>query len=245
MSDADSFKLILLLARPAAGKSEIIDYLKNIPLDERITRFHVGKIAELDDFPMLWNWFEEDAILEKLGRPRLHTDSKGYFLDVHFWDVLIEKLCLSYDKLSRDQVGLSKESTTIMEFSRGAEQGGYQRAFEHLSGRVLDDASILYIQVSWEESLRKNRRRFNPERPDSILEHGLPDEKMERLYRDTDWPQITQGNPEYITIQGKAVPYAVLANEDDITTQRGSLLGERLERTFAHLWDLKDKVKTG
>jgi len=36
--------------------------------------------------------------------------------------------------------------------------------------------STIYIDVTWEESLRKNRLRFNPQRPDSVLEHSLPDE---------------------------------------------------------------------
>jgi len=51
------FDVLLLLARPAAGKSEVIDYLKKTPLAERQERFHVGELAEVDDFPMLWTWF--------------------------------------------------------------------------------------------------------------------------------------------------------------------------------------------
>ncbi len=47
------FEIILLIARPAAGKSEIIDYLKKIPLDVRVQRFHVGNFEGIDDFPML------------------------------------------------------------------------------------------------------------------------------------------------------------------------------------------------
>ncbi len=238
MSDPKIFKLVLLLARPAAGKSEVIDYLKNTPLPERIARFHIGKIAELDDFPMLWTWFEEDGLLEKMGQPRLHTDAQANFLHIHLWDVLIERLCLEYSKLTRNlSANGQDQTTTIMEFSRGSEHGGFQRAFEHLSEKVQEDAGILYIQVSWEESLRKNRRRFNPDRPDSVLEHGLPDEKLARLYRETDWPQVSQGNPDYISILDRQIPYAVMENEDDVTTPRGSELGNRLETCLSHLWD--------
>ena len=81
------FKTILLIARPAAGKSEIINYLKRIPLNERKERFHIGEFAEIDDFPMLWTWFEEDALLEKMGHPRLHTTSDGYFKYQYLWDL--------------------------------------------------------------------------------------------------------------------------------------------------------------
>ncbi len=69
------FDILILIARPAAGKSEIIHYLKQVPDDERVRRFHIGPFVEIDDFPMLWTWFEEDDILERLGYPRLHTDA--------------------------------------------------------------------------------------------------------------------------------------------------------------------------
>ena len=75
------FDKIILLGRPASGKSEILDYLKRTNLEERKKRFHIGKMIEIDDFPMLWTWFEEDAILEKImNKPRLHTTPDGYFL---------------------------------------------------------------------------------------------------------------------------------------------------------------------
>lgn len=230
----ETIKTLLLIARPAAGKSEIINYLKNTPLQERIRRFHIGEFEEIDDFPMLWTWFEEDAILDQMGFPRLHTTSDGYFKHQYLWDLLIERIALDYQKLLRDFSG----DTVILEFSRGSEHGGFKSAFQHLSGEILKHLGIVYIDVSWEESLRKNRRRFNPDRPDSILEHGLPDEKLEALYRETDWPAIIQGHPDWLTIQGFQVPYAIFDNEDDVTTAQGPALGQRLEETLTRLWSL-------
>jgi len=106
----------------------------------------------------------------------------------------------------------------------------------HLSPQVVDRMAVLYLDVSWEESLRKNRKRFNPERADSILEHGLEDEKLERLYRETDWEEVSRGDPAYLTIQGKRVPYAVFDNADDVTTGRGDALGSRLATITRTLW---------
>ena len=111
-----------------------------------------------------------------------------------------------------------------MEFARGAEHGGWQAAFPHFPAEMLRRGAILYIDVSWAESLRKNRRRFNPERPDSILEHALPDEKMEQLYRDSDWVAFTANDPQFVTVNGVPVPYVVFENEDDVTTERGAAL---------------------
>ena len=162
MSSTPCFETLLLLARPAAGKSEIIDFLKKTPPEQRLEKYHIGQMTEFDDFPILWGWFEEDAILEKLGYPRFHSDGDGYFIGNHHWDVLIERLCLDHHKWLRDGQPETEARTAIMEFSRGSEHGGYQRAFEHISPEVASRAAILYLDVSWQESLRKNRKRFNP-----------------------------------------------------------------------------------
>lgn len=52
------FDIVILMGRPASGKSEIIDFLKKTPLIERDERFHIALMDEIDDFPMLWTWFE-------------------------------------------------------------------------------------------------------------------------------------------------------------------------------------------
>ncbi len=232
------FDIILLIARPAAGKSEIIDYLKKTPLEERSRRFHIGTFDEIDDFPMIWTWFEEDDLLDKMGHPRLYTDSGGYFTRDYFWDLLIERIGLEYQKKHRDLPTGAEKSTTIIEFSRGRERGGYRSAFSHLSRQIIEKAAILYIDVSWEESLRKNRQRFNPEKPDSILEHSLSDEKMERLYKETDWNEISKSDPHYLSVEGFRVPYVVFDNSDDVTTRRWDALGNRLEQSLKTLWAL-------
>lgn len=235
----DNFNILLLIARPAAGKSEVINYLKKTPASARISRFHIGEFEEIDDFPMLWTWFEEDSLLEQMGHPRLHTTPDGYFKYPYLWDLLIERISLEYQKRMRD----FDKDTIVLEFSRGSEHGGYRRAFDHLSEEILKDLAILYIDVPWEESLRKNRRRFNPERPDSILEHGLADEKLERLYRHTDWDELTQAEAEQLTVRGYEVPYAVFDNADDVTTDQGPELGRRLETVLDTLWSRYLKIK--
>ena len=193
MTNLQNFDALLLLARPAAGKSEIIHYLKQTPPKERKFRFHVGDIREIDDFPMLWTWFEEDDLLQQMGYPRLHSTPDGYFLGNHLWNLLIRRICQEYQKSKRDDSPGQSVTTTLIEFARGKEHGGWQAAFSNLSPQVLEHAAILYINVSYAESLRKNHARFNPDRPDSILQHGLSEEKMERLYRESDWQEVTAG----------------------------------------------------
>ncbi|HHS49579.1 MAG TPA: hypothetical protein ENN07_00475 [candidate division Zixibacteria bacterium] len=231
-----TFDILMLHGRPAAGKSEIIDYLKKTPAPQRVHRFHIDRFEEIDDFPMLWTWFEEDDILEKMGKPRLHTTPDGYFIDYYMWDLLVERINLEYKKRIRDMADYHDFYTAIIEFSRGSEHGGYAYAYKHLSEEILRKAAILFIDVSFEESLRKNRRRFNPDRPDSILEHGLDDEKMHALYREVDWKEFTAGDAEFVEVKGIRVPFVVFPNDDDVTTARGDELGERLDGCMTRLW---------
>jgi len=230
------FPIIILNARPAAGKSEILRALKTTPVEERIARFHIGPLHILDDFPMLWTWFEEDHLLETVfHQPRLHTTADGYFLTTDLWHLLIQRLSLEYEKWRRDT---PEDYTAVLEFSRGAEHGGYEAAYKHLSREILSLAACLYVDVTYEESLRKNRARFNPERPDSILEHGLPDEKLERLYREDDWSGFSSGGPQYLSVQDIQVPYVNFENADDVTSNGGEVLYQRLEDKLDTLWSL-------
>ncbi len=236
----NTFDIIILNGRPGSGKSEVIDYIKKTSSEDRTNKFHVAQFDDIDDFPMLWTWFEEDAILEKkFNKPRLHSTPDGYFLHEYQWHLLIERLSMDYGKRLRDDENYHEKHTTLIEFSRGTEHGGYKEAYKYLSDEVLKRAAIFYIDVPFSESLRKNRNRFNPEKPDSILEHGLPDEKLERMYKNVDWEEFKGDDPEYITIKGHKVPYVVLDNKNDLTTARDAKLGNELEILFKKLWDLK------
>jgi len=231
--------VLILMGRPASGKSEIIDFLTRLPDGKRREDYHLNQLDILDDFPMLWTWFEEDRILkERLGRPGLYTDGSGCFNHPSLWNLLVERLDLEYIKLRRDPEYHTCK-TTLVEFSRGSEHGGYAAALPHLGDELLQHAAAVYIKVSFAESLRKNRRRFNPDRPDSILEHGLSDERLEHLYKEDDWAQVAPGTSGYLVVRDFRLPYAVFENEDDVTTGRKDLLAGRLKDTLDKVWELR------
>ena len=52
-----TFDHLFILGRPAAGKSEFMDFMKKISDAERSERFHIGHFVELDDFVWLWEKF--------------------------------------------------------------------------------------------------------------------------------------------------------------------------------------------
>jgi hypothetical protein len=227
---------VLLNARPAAGKSEVIDYLKKVPVAERIERFHIGEFVELDDFLYIWDWFEEDDILTKLGKPRLHSKEDYYFTDEIFWDVCLYKINNAFAKLMRDNPGFSENKTVIIEFARGGENA-FAHAYSCLSDEILKLASIAFINVSFEESSRKNQRRKRKGLEDSVLFHSLPQDKMDYYYKINDWDKIAPGLEGKIKVRDFKIPYSVLQNEPEVT-DAPEKLGPALEETFQRLYKL-------
>jgi hypothetical protein len=236
----EKLDVILLIGRPASGKSETIDFLKRLPDEKRLREYHIAPFEELDDFVYVWQTFENDAIRQSMGLGRRDTDDALYFLDDRIWDFFIERIDLDFrKKLTRDPLFLEYH-TVMMEFARGGENS-YACAFEHLSDDVLSHAAILYIDVSFEESLRKNRRRYRPEQADSILYHSLEDAKMNRYYKVNDWELLSGGHDEgFVAVKGHQVPFAVFHNEPEKTLDPellGSTLHDatgRLIKLFTH-----------
>ncbi len=233
----EHFDVIILIGRPAAGKSEVIDFLKKTPLPERLKRFHISNFEEFDDFVYVWETFEVDDILSRHGKPRLWTDEKYWFRDQFIWNLYIERINLAYRKQLAANPEYHSSMTALVEFARGGENG-FAEAFSFLHEEILKRAGIIYIGVSYDESVRKNRRRARPGLEDSILYHSLPDEKMAFYYKTNDWPMLASADPAFITIKGIKVPYAVFQNEPE-KTDNPAALGQELERATARLWSLK------
>jgi len=214
----NTFNIIIFSGRPAAGKSEVIDFIYKQPVNERIAKLAINDDETLDDFVDLWIKGEEDDIYEELGRPRLFTkkDPTGYSVsDPFLYKFLIKKINISFRKKYLNNPDFFKNKTLFIEFSRGGERG-YQTAFELLDTEILKRCVVFYTKVSFEESCRKNRRRYNPDAKDSILQHALPEEVM-NVYKIDDWDNLTSKNPEYFEIKNIKVPYFTFINEPELT----------------------------
>lgn len=234
----ETFEVIILNGRPAAGKSEVIDYLKKTPVEERVRRFHIGEFEEIDDFPFVWESFEIDQIFTKYGHERLFTDERLYFKKDFIWTYFLERINLSYEKKLRGNPEYHAKMTTIVEFSRGGETA-YKDSYPVLADEILKRAGIVYISVSYEESVRKNRRRFKPEQADSILFHSLPDEKMEFYYKTDDFLKIAPPPAGLLRVKDFTIPYSIFPNEPEVT-DKPEALGKTLEETLSRLWSLKN-----
>lgn len=227
------FPVLIITGRPAAGKSEVIDFLKKCPPEERLERFGIADFEELDDFLYVWETFEIDDLLTKAGKPRLWTDEKYWFKEHFIWNLYMMRVDLEFrKKVARDSDYLNKK-TVLIEFARGGENG-IEEALSHLSDELLKQARLMYIRVPYEESVRKNRRRARPGEEHSILYHSLPDEKMDFYYRINDWDKLEARDPKYIDIRGVKIPYAVFENMPEKTLDP-KLIGEELERVAKRL----------
>ncbi len=233
----NNFPILIITGRPAAGKSEVIDYLKKADPGERLRRFHIAEFEELDDFIYVWETFEIDDMLTKHGKPRIWTDEKYWFKDDFIWNLYIERINLEYRKKLARNPNYHDSKTSLVEFARGGDNGIFE-ALSYLHEDVLKRASLLYIKVSYDESVRKNRRRARKGQEDSILYLSLPDEKMEFYYKTNDWDKLAAKNPDFIEVKGFKIPYGVFENEPEKTLDP-VLIGNELERATQKIWKLR------
>ena len=234
---SDHFPILIITGRPAAGKSEVIDFLRKCDPIIRVEKYHIANFEELDDFVYVWETFELDDLMSQMGKERVWSDEKYWFKDPYIWDLYMKRLALDYRKKLVKDPGYHDRMTTLVEFSRGGDNA-IQHALSCLSDEMLGRAALLYVRVPYEESVRKNRRRARTGEEDSILYHSLPDEKMEFYYKSNDWDQIEARHPGFMELRKLRIPYAVFENMPEKTLDT-KLIGEELARATAKLWALR------
>ena len=239
---AKTFDHLLLLGRPAGGKSEFIDFMKKVPDDVRAQKFHIGKFEEVDDFVWIWEKFMEDDLWEKAGYPRLY--SKNYmpgnpgmapegerifrFCMHKFNEVIAEKY------LTRPQ--FYNDHTLFIEFARGR-KNAFKDSLQTLKPEILGRAAILFIYVTREESWRRNVARYQENLKHSILAHMVPKETFDHFYSDHDWLDLTKNDRNgHIDLNGLRVPFVTMVNEPESTDP--AVLNKRYGDALEKLYEL-------
>jgi hypothetical protein len=234
---SNHFPILIITGRPAAGKSEVIDFLKKCDPIVRLEKFHIANFEELDDFIYVWETFELDDLMTRFGKPRIWSDENYWFKDQYIWDLYMDRMALDYKKKVLKDPAYHDKMTTLVEFARGGENA-IHHAMTFLSDEMLSKASLMYINVPYEESVRKNRKRARPGQEDSILYHSLPDAKMEFYYKTNDWEQLTAKDPNFIEVKGHKIPYCAFENMPE-KTMDPALIAPELERVTKKLWNLQ------
>ena len=236
-----TFDNIVLTGRPASGKSELINFLKGVPVDERIKTYHIGEFEELDDFLWVWELGESDDIWEQLGVKRTHLENVGYGY-VAFDPVLVYTKFMNI-KMNRKLVGTYLADsgyydgkTLFVEFARGGEKT-YEETLNSFDKKVLEKTAIFFLNNSFEECVRRNNARYEAEKKHSILAHKTPDKELFGHYKDHDWLELTDNKQDgYLTVKGVKVPFVTVANEPELTDSK--LIEERFSPPLKKLWTL-------
>ncbi len=227
------FPYLLLLGRPAAGKSELIQFLTQLSPDERAEAYHLGALRVADDFPLLWQLFVEDDLWERVGRGRLHSRRAGEnyaVADDRLWPFLILQLG---ERIRARPAAVGE--TVVVEFARGGATG-YRDALALLPAEVLQNAAILYLDVPFEESWRRNLARYDRARRDGILTHSVPREEMERTYASDDWASLARASDGYVAVGEARVPYVTVPNVPEPITRDD--FAHRFRPALDRLWAL-------
>jgi len=235
----NAFDNLIVIGRPACGKSEFFDFIKNqIGAQERQEKFFIAPFEELDDFVWLWDKCKEDDIWEDLGYERIISKRSGHAYLITNWnlyDFLIEKINCEALKIANGK--FYRERTLLIEFARGTENA-YKNALNRLSKEILERAAIFYIKVSFEESMRRNDARYKEKLKHSILAHKVPDEEMYEYYNVDDWDKITDGKEGgHLTLRGVKVPFVTMMNEPE--SKDPAVLAKRYESALKQLWQLR------
>lgn len=239
-----TFDIILFLGRPGAGKSEVIDFLEKTPLNMRIEKYHIGDYIVLDDFKFLWEKGEEDDMMEELGRERLYTytHKTGYGVSNPFlYKLLIKKFNQAFKNLYHEYENIFEKHTVFIELSRGGKEE-YAQALSLFDKHILENSVLLYMKVSYKEAHRRNIRRYETKKKNTILQHTLPVEIMKK-YKTDDWNKLISGNKQYVNINDILMPYAILSNEPEIT-DKPDILDIQLGKILTGLkktYDARDK----
>ncbi len=285
------FKVVLLQALPASGKSEVRNFMANIEPQRLQNEFHIGKNLQLDDFPYVHMMRRIDNELQAMGEARIFYPGEEPFIDGRDWGTLCALLNEDYhDLMNRNvvkpdsaaqllfdrydraglQAGISprlgvlkaevreklakilenearamldekhagypdsfEDKTIIIECARGGPDGssmpltgtfGYQYSLPMFCPEILENAVILYIWVTPEESRRKNADRADPNDPGSNLHHGVPMAVMLGDYGCDDMEYLVQHAEVKNTVTVKAhgktynVPIGIFDNRVDKTS---------------------------
>ncbi|MFH1653641.1 MAG: hypothetical protein ABIE74_06260 [Pseudomonadota bacterium] len=242
----NTFDHLFLMGRPAAGKSEFIDFMKKVTDEERAKKFHIGHFTEVDDFVWLWEKFMEDHLWEEVGCERLYSfnedDNPGLKPDKgKLFDMMIAKI----DHIVRDNF-LSKadfysQNTLIIEFARGMETG-YKHSFDLIKSDLWDKAAILYVEVDGAESWKRNVARYEEKLKHSILAHMVPKKTFDAFYSHDDWHDLTENKREgYLNLKGIEVPFVTMNNCPESTDP--AVLSPRYGQALDNLMELKEKLK--
>ena len=111
----NTLDVVLILALPASGKSEVRKFLRAQDPTTLNFAFHIGHTIDLDDYPYVAFMRAIDNALAEMGKSRLffHADDKP-LIDPRDWGTLIELLNDDFMDLGTNWKNSSESKTRWM-----------------------------------------------------------------------------------------------------------------------------------
>jgi len=239
-----TFDHLFLLGLPASGKSEFIDFMKQQASEALAERYHMGHLEEMDDFVWLWEKCVEDDLWEEVGKGRLFSKKEGAnysIADGDLYKFFTECFNREIPKTYLSRPEFYRDGTLIIEFSRGGDNT-YDYTLNRLDQEILKRSAVLYVNVTPEESRRRNEARYQEKLAHSILAHKTPDEVMDKFYPFDDWDAFTKSESSgVLECNGVKVPFFTMDNEPE--SKDISVLAERYGEALDTLWTLYNDLR--
>ena len=159
------FDVVLLVALPASGKSEVRNFLANVEPERLKKEFHIGENLQLDDFPYVHMMRRIDNELEAMGESRIYYPGEAPLIDGRDWGTLCHLLNEDYhDLISRNIV--KTDSAAQLLFDR-MDSAAVKSGLAPRMG-LLDESIRLKLAAALEEEAREMLDAKHAGYPDSF-----------------------------------------------------------------------------
>jgi len=163
---ADTLEIVLLLALPASGKSEVRKYLDRLSPEECQNDFHMGPTVQLDDFPYVHMMRRIDDELAELGKSRIFFQSPDKpFQFTEDWGTLIQLVNEDYQDLQNKQA-YNPDSAAELLFDRFDTASKVAGATACLAG--LDQVTRAALGAKLEAEAREMLKEKQENYPDTL-----------------------------------------------------------------------------
>ena len=158
--------VVLLLALPASGKSEVRRYLASLTPEQCRDDFHMGPTVQLDDYPYVHMMRRVSQELRKAGRDGVFFDSDDLPMKEPLdWGTLVELLNEDFDDLQRRHrpAPASSAEWLLGRFDAARRKVGARPAFAELPAAIRSG-----LVTSLEREAADLLRDKNAGMPDSL-----------------------------------------------------------------------------
>jgi hypothetical protein len=134
--------VVLLLALPASGKSEVRKFLDWLPEKRLREEFHIGRTLQLDDYPYVHFMHVIDDLLAQCGQDFVfYRGPDRPFQDGREWQTLVELLNEDFDDLihGRTHAPVSAAQLLFDRLDAAREKAGFPDRLGQLPYRVRCD----------------------------------------------------------------------------------------------------------